>query len=116
MGTKEKIAMTTPVYKYTDDEARQMAFVMPAEMSYDDMPQPSSRDGRMNQIESGRWAVYRYSGNANDQKDADALEKLVNWMGESYEYDETQTPMFGYFDPPWELSWLRRNEVMLRLD
>jgi hypothetical protein len=25
-------------------------------------------------------------------------------------------PVYGYFDPPWIPNFLRRNEVMLRLD
>jgi hypothetical protein len=25
-------------------------------------------------------------------------------------------PLFGYFDPPWTPSFLRRNEVMLSVD
>ncbi|NDG73532.1 MAG: heme-binding protein, partial [Proteobacteria bacterium] len=26
-----------------------------------------------------------------------------------------ELPIYGYFDPPWTPSFLRRNEVMLRL-
>jgi hypothetical protein len=25
-------------------------------------------------------------------------------------------PVYGYFDPPWTPSFLRRNEVMLRIE
>ena len=62
-------------------------------------------------FEAGRFAVLRYSGGRNAQKEAEAERRLRLWM-EAERLRPKPPPVFGYFDPPWTPAFLRRNEVM----
>ena len=64
----QKIPMTTPVYmgQYEDSDREMMAFVMPLDMSADEVPEPLNKDLTRVVFEAGRFAVYSYSGYTND--------------------------------------------------
>ena len=48
------------------------------------------------------------------RREAAALDDLQNWLQQE-SLTPAGGPIYGYFDPPWTPSFLRRNEVMLRL-
>merc|ERR1719163_376416 len=110
----EKIPMTTPVFMQDIDGSEMMAFVMPGDMDFEDVPEPSASNVYTKEIEAARWATYTYSGWANDRSNRRALEALQGWLS-VVEYDEDQAPMYAQFDSPWIPGWMRRNEVMLKL-
>ena len=113
---KQKIAMTTPVYMQGEDEQRTMAFVMPSKMR--DVPLPTNEDVKVTKIEAGRFATFRFNGSRTDALERQAVQKLKDWLSyrKDVSYDPEQTPVFGYFDPPFTPGYFRRNEVMLRLN
>jgi hypothetical protein len=57
----------------------------------------------------------RFSGGRSAKNEKQALDQLKQWMA-SERMTESSQPVFGYFDPPWTPTFLRRNEVMLRTD
>lgn len=109
----EKIPMTTPVFMTGGEPHRAMSFVMPADM--DSAPGPKDPDLRVTAIPAGRFAVLSFSGTRSSESEVQALAQLHNWMKKSGLVSSGQ-PLFGYFDPPWTPSFLRHNEVMLRVD
>jgi DNA gyrase inhibitor GyrI len=111
--TKQKIAMTTPVFMSGGGTNASMAFVMPAKLKTADVPQPKDEQLRVRELEAGRFAVLRYSGRRNADNEAQSLERLRAWM-KAEGVKELLPPIYGYFDPPWTPGFLRRNEVMLR--
>jgi hypothetical protein len=66
-------------------------------------------------IPAGRFAVFGFSGSRSSRAEEDALQKLLSWMTTNG-LASSEEPVFGYFDPPWTPSFLRRNEVMLRVE
>ena len=108
----EKIPMTTPVFMAGRESDRSMSFVMPATMK--SVPTPTDPAVRVATIPAGRFAVFQFSGARSAQAEVEALEKLKAWM-KSRQLAGSENPVFAYFDPPWTPSFLRRNEVMLRL-
>jgi hypothetical protein len=64
---------------------------------------------------STRFAVLRYSGGRSASNESEALERLRAWM-KSEGLKELSAPVYGYFDPPWTPAFLRRNEVMARIE
>ncbi len=112
---KQKIAMTTPVFMASSDTNATMAFVLPAKLKADAVPQPSDASVAVRELPAGRFAVLRYSGGRNAKKEADSLERLKTWMT-SEALGASSSPVFAYFDPPWTPAFLRRNEVMLRTE
>ena len=112
---KHKIAMTTPVFMSGSESNTTMAFVMPAKMKSGAVPQPADGSVTVRELAAGPFAVLRYSGGRNAKKEAESLDRLKTWM-ETERLSVLSPPVYGYFDPPWTPSFLRRNEVMLRTE
>lgn len=112
---QQKIAMTTPVFMSGSGTNPTMAFVMPAKFKGAEVPRPVDGDVRLRQSEPGRFAVLRFSGGRKRTNEAQALERLRDWM-RAQGLKELSPPVYGYFDPPWTLPFFRRNEVMIRTD
>ena len=112
---KQKIAMTTPVFMSNDGSTATMAFVLPAQLKSNGVPKPEDSNVKVRELPAGRFAVLRFSGGRNPQKEAEALAQLKTWMAAEAMGAASQ-PVFGYFDPPWTPTFLRRNEVMLRTE
>jgi len=55
--TKQKIAMTTPVFMSGGGTNASMAFVMPANLKPADVPKPKDEQLRVRELEAGRFAV-----------------------------------------------------------
>jgi DNA gyrase inhibitor GyrI len=110
--SQESIAMTTPVF--ISQEPRTMAFVLPAKSSAAQAPAPLDSSLSLKKIPAGRFAVLRFSGARSAAKESQSLALLKTWIAEK-RLVAVESPVFGYFDPPWTPSFLRRNEVMLRL-
>jgi DNA gyrase inhibitor GyrI len=113
-AANQKIAMTTPVFMSGSETNLTMAFVMPATMKASQVPKPSDGVLTVRELEAGRFAVLRFSGGRNANNESETLQQLRTWM-EAQGLKAVSTPIYGYFDPPWTPSFLRRNEVMLRL-
>ena len=112
---QKKIAMTTPVFMAEGEAGRTMAFVLPADLKAGAVPKPADGSLVVRDVPAGRFAVLRFSGNRGHQRETENLEKLNSWMVQQA-VRSSVAPVYGYFDPPWTPSFLRRNEVMLRLD
>ena len=113
-AAKEKIAMTTPVFMAGGESNRTMAFVLPASMTSGAVPRPADDAVSVRQLPAGRFAVLRFSGARSEEQENARLAELQAWMAAQGLKGEA-TPVYGYFDPPWTPSPLRRNEVMLPL-
>ena len=107
----KKIAMTTPVFMAGGEST--MAFVMPADL--DKVPRPTDGSVTVREVPAGRFAVLRYSGARSPRQETEHLERLKAWVADQ-RLKASAVPVYGYFDPPWTPPFLRRNEVMLRVD
>lgn len=112
---KQKISMTTPVFMSGSDPGRTMAFVMPAKMKTAEVPKPADGSVTVRSLAPGRFAVLRFSGGRNEKLETEMLGRLKTWIT-AQKLGVLSPPVYGYFDPPWTPSFLRRNEVMLRTD
>lgn len=108
----KKIAMTTPVFM--DGGEGTMAFFMPEDLGK--VPQPTDQSVRVREIPAGRIAVLRYRGERSARQETDYLAQLKTWASDQNIQISAAPPMFAYFDPPWTPPFLRRNEVMLRIE
>jgi len=113
--SQQKIAMTTPVFMAGGETNTTMAFVMPAKMKTADVPKPNDSKVRVRELEAGRFAALRFSGGRNAENETESLAALQAWM-KTEGLKESSPPIYGYFDPPWTPAFLRRNEVMIRLE
>jgi hypothetical protein len=110
--SQASIAMTTPVF--ISQEPRAMAFVLPAKSPLEQAPAPLDSSLSIEKIPAGRFAVLRFSGIRSVAKESQAIALLNTWIAKN-DLVAVESPIFGYFDPPWTPTFLRRNEAMLRV-
>jgi hypothetical protein len=110
----EKIAMTAPVIQQGDGNTWKVRFVMPAEYTIDMLPKPNNKAVKIERIEGKRFAVIRFSGLAGN----DSLKENTNLLNEYIDTNTLSTistPVFAFFNPPWTVPFMRRNEVMIEI-
>jgi SOUL heme-binding protein len=111
----QKIAMTTPVLiRHAGTTNAAMAFVLPAGLTVTNAPAPTKPDVAIREISGGQFAVYRFSGGRSLKNSTNALAQLKAWTVRE-KISTAGEPAFAYFDPPWTLTFLRHNEVLLRV-
>ena len=109
-----KIAMTAPVQQEKTDTEWAISFIMPSKFSIDTIPNPINDRIKITQIPSKRYAVITFSGRsteANLTKHTNELEIYMN--GSSY--SKVGNAKYAFYNPPWTLPFLRRNEVQFEL-
>jgi len=107
---QEKLSMTTPVFM----EAGEMRFVVP-EKSKDAVPKPASDKVAVKELPARTVATYRFSGRRSDRLEKESVEKLRDWMKVN-KMEPKGEAFFAYYDPPWTLGPLRRNEVLIPVE
>jgi len=113
----EKIEMTTPVFmgQQKGNSGVEMGFVMPKGVASKGAPKPTGEQVEIRKREGGRFAVIRFSGQLSTKTKESAETKLRAWMKtKGLEADESSIESAGY-DPPFTPSFLRRNEVLIRI-
>jgi DNA gyrase inhibitor GyrI len=91
-----------------------MSFILPRDVAAGKVPVPKDNAVTMDDLPAGHFAVYRYSGGRNQANEEEALGKLRAWV-DNRRLEVEGEPLFAYYDPPWIPTFLRRNEVMLRM-
>lgn len=106
-----QIAMTAPVAQSAgpgDDWI--IRFYMPSKWAMGDLPSPDDDRVRLVNVPPQNLAVLRFSGNRDAHAVASHTEQLRNTLC-AYGFDAIGETVAWFYDPPWTLSFLRRNEV-----
>lgn len=109
-----KIAMTAPVTQQGEGSAWRVRFVMPGNYTMDTLPKPNNDAVTLKEIAAKRFAAIRFSGTAAEQnlkEHTDALSAFIQARNLSAQ----SVPVYAFFNPPWTLPFLRRNEVMVEI-
>jgi len=110
----EKIAMTAPVSQQADGDNWKVHFVMPSEYTMETLPKPNNPLVKLKEVGSKRIVAIRFSGIAGEDnlnKKTEELKKFINDRGLKIQ----SVPTYAFFNPPWTLPFLRRNEVMIEI-
>jgi hypothetical protein len=111
----EKIAMTAPVTQQGDGQSWRVAFIMPSEYTMDTLPKPNNAAVELKQIPAKRFAVIRFSGMGR-QESLDRHTKELEAFLQEKNLTPLSAPTFAFYNPPWTLPFLRRNEVLIEID
>ncbi len=110
----EKMAMTAPVLQQQDSNHWKISFVMPKKYSFETLPKPHSKEVVLIQLPARRFATIRFSGVPDDESI-----KLHTKELEAFIADEKLKIIGGtllaFYNPPWTIPFLRRNEVMIEI-
>ena len=106
----EKIAMTAPVTTDADGSAMTMRFFMPAAYDLASLPAPSDPSVRIVELPAATLAVLRFTGSTSPATVATRAAELDRVLAGS-PWRATGPPFAMFYDPPWTIPFLRRNEV-----
>lgn len=107
----EKIGMTAPVSQEAGGQGEWIIrFFLPAAKTMEALPEPDDSGIRLVTVPAETIAVRRFSGNPSRRAVAAQTAKLVNTLDE-FGFETISTPAAWFYDPPWTVPALRRNEI-----
>ena len=109
-----KIAMTAPVQQQSAGNYWQVSFVMPSEYTMDTLPKPVNERVVLKEIPAKTFAAITFSG-TNSDENVKAHEKILLEYVEANDLSVISTPKYAFYNPPWTLPPMRRNEVMIEI-
>jgi hypothetical protein len=113
----EKISMTAPVLmEQGQNDQMTMSFSMPSKYSMVDLPEPNNKDIKLLSISEHYMAAYVFSGFWGEEKNAKLAKKLKEWLEKHPEFHQASGPFFAGYNPPWTLPFMRRNEILIKLE
>lgn len=107
-----KIPMTAPVFI---DGDHTMSFVLPGDVAKSGAPAPTGYDVELGTRAPVRVVVNRFPGAAKAADIERATAELRAWAAEG-EIPVEGEPILAFYDAPFIPGFLRRNEVMLRVE
>lgn len=111
---KQTIAMTAPVTQQRTGDVWTVRFIMPKSWAMETLPKPTDTRISLKPIPATRFAVITFSGVASSEDIEKRSEELRRYASER-KLSTTGQPVLAFYNPPWTLSFFRRNEVMLQL-
>lgn len=112
--SQTKIAMTTPVYRQSENGKSTMAFVLPQKYLSEKPPQPLTPDVKIQAVAAGYFAALRFGGYANTSKLAIHERRLLEVLDQAEIQIQSELMILGYNSPFYFIN--RRNEVMFAID
>ena len=117
-GANEKnqeIKMTAPVTQIKKNGNTYMQFYLPSKFNSKSIPNPSDANVKISKMDSGFYAVIKYSGRNSEKnfiKHRDILEKELKKNNISI----LSSAIKASYNSPFTLPMLRRNEAMYKID
>lgn len=111
-----RIAMTAPVAQQQAAPGRwTIRFYMPAQWTMATLPVPNDPTVRLVEVPGETMAVLRFSGDRGAEAVAARTAELLGALAGTA-WAPRGAPVAWFYDPPWTLPWLRRNEVAVRVE
>ena len=111
----KKIAMTAPVQQQSTGKLWRMSFVMPSKYSMDSLPVPNNNRVRLKEILTKKFVVIEFSGTNSNENVTKHENQLMNYI-EANQINIIGSPNYAFYNAPWTLPFLRRNEVMTEIN
>lgn len=110
----EKITMTAPVNLSRSGSGYIVQFVMPANYTLQTLPAPVDARVKLAELPPKRVAVYSYSGSWSEERYQEKLAEFQLQL-EKEKLKSIGEPTFARFNSPFQLWFLRRNEIWLEV-
>jgi effector-binding domain-containing protein len=109
-----KIAMTAPVTQQGNKDSWTIRFMMPSQYTIDSLPKPQDKRITIKTIPAMKVAAIRFSG-MSTQKNIQSHKKELRTYLSKHVIESISEPSYAFYNPPWTLPFLRRNEVMIQI-
>lgn len=110
--SSEKIEMTAPVAQSATDRGWRIRFFLPSRWTMETAPAPTDQAVTLREVPGETYAVSRFSGSRGDEAVNTHIAQLTQALAGS-KWRAAGEPAAWFYDPPWTLSFLRRNEVVV---
>ena len=114
VAQSEKIEMTVPVTQGEESYVGYMQFFLPSSYTLKTAPKPTDPSVEVITVEGGYYAVYSYSGRANDRNAKKAEARLLERLRLD-QVNPISEVVRATYDGPLTLPFNRRNEAMVRV-
>ena len=116
VGPPREIAMTTPVETAPSGAGRfTMRFFLPGELTWETAPTPLDARVRLVDLPGETLAALAFSGSTGRAAVARRKSELIDALKPSA-WRPTAEPVTLFYDPPFTLPFLRRNEVAVAVE
>ena len=112
--SSEKIAMTAPVTQQAKGQSWNVRFVMPSKYTMETLPKPVNPQVALIEMPATRFAAIRFSGFASEVS-LDAQEARLRAFIAERGLIATNMPQYAFYNAPWTLPFMRRNEIMIEI-
>ncbi len=106
----QTLAMTAPVAQDSTAAGSAIRFFLPATVTLATAPRPLDERVRVVEVPAETVAVLRFSGTTAPEAVAAQKVKLLTGLSRT-SWAQQGAPFAWFYDPPWTLPPLRRNEV-----
>lgn len=110
----KKIAMTAPVQQESTGTSWKISFVMPSEYDMKSLPKPNDDRVTLKEVPPKKFVVIQFSGASSDKNVNDHKKKLLDYVIANG-IKITDSPKYAFYNPPWTLPLMRRNEIMFEI-
>jgi hypothetical protein len=114
-STAEKIAMTAPVESVESEDGIRMQFFLPAQYSATTAPRPADERVRIIAVPGETVAVLRFSGSDSMEERMKRSAALLEGLSSTPWRPAGDVAML-FYDAPFTIPFLRRNEAAVRVD
>ena len=114
-GVSEKIEMTAPVTVKPKKDGWFLHFVLPADMTKENLPIPDDRDVIIKQVQPHIAGTVTFSGFTTEKKIEEYTDKLMNWLT-SKKFKIVGPKQIARYNDPFTLPWRRRNEIIFEVE
>ena len=113
--SSEKIKMTAPVNQQSYEGKYIVSFLMPSKYTMETLPEPLDTNINLRLIPAHKAAAIRYSGTWSKKRyleHRNLLDNFIKRKGLKINGEE----IFARYDPPFQLWFIRRNEVLFPVE
>ena len=107
-----KIAMTAPVEMAVSQDFTLMRFFLPKDLSTNTAPRPKDHRVKVITVPEQTLAVLTFTGSAIGGDLEAQQNRLAATLASSSHWQAQDTVTEYYYDPPWTLPFMRRNEIV----
>ncbi|MHC4371405.1 MAG: SOUL family heme-binding protein, partial [Planctomycetota bacterium] len=107
--------MTAPVNQEKSDGEYSVTFLMPSKYTMETLPEPLDPRVRLREIPARKIAAIRYSGSWSKKKYESKRALLLEFI-EKKGLRITGEDIFARYDPPFQIWFLKRNEVLFPVE
>jgi hypothetical protein len=111
-ASSQKIEMTAPVVQEADQTGWRVAFVLPAEFSWETAPAPTDPRVELRLVPERLVAALRFSGTWGEERFAEHEATLRALMAE-HGFEPVGEVVSARYNPPFTPWFMRRNEVLI---